>query len=62
MLKIRLVDTLLMMIQLTLAYFLMLIAMAYNGGLFAAVILGCGLGNFIFGKPVAPAKASGDCH
>ena len=63
--KVRLVDTFLMMVQLTLAYLLMLIAMAYNGGLFACVILGCGLGHLLFSRPSvsehSPAE-SGQCH
>ncbi len=54
-----------MMVQLTLAYLLMLIAMTYNGGLFACVILGCGLGHLLFSRPSvsehSPAE-SGQCH
>ena len=46
--QVRAVNSLLMMIQLTLAYMLMLVAMVYNGGLFAAVIVGCGVGYFLF--------------
>jgi hypothetical protein len=46
--QVRAINSLLMMIQLTLAYMLMLVAMVYNGGLFAAVIVGCGIGYFLF--------------
>eukprot|EP00042_Codosiga_hollandica_P038388 m.311994 g.311994 ORF g.311994 m.311994 type:complete len:108 (+) comp55380_c0_seq1:842-1165(+) len=55
----RVLDTVLMMVQLTLAYLLMLIAMVYNTGLFIAVIAGCGAGHFLYGKC---DYESGSCH
>jgi hypothetical protein len=38
--QLRVLNTFLMMVQLTIAYILMLVAMTYNGGLFSAVIIG----------------------
>ena len=52
----RVVDTLLMMIQFTISYLLMLIAMTYNAGLFVAVVVGTGCGHFLF----ASANANGE--
>ncbi len=52
-----------MMVQLTVAYLLMLVAMGYNAGLFAAVIIGCGAGHLLFSKPsVSGHSDSGNCH
>uniref|UniRef100_A0AC34Q8D6 Copper transport protein n=1 Tax=Panagrolaimus sp. JU765 TaxID=591449 RepID=A0AC34Q8D6_9BILA len=48
MAKNRLVQAGLYCIQITLAYFLMLIAMTYNVYLTAAVVLGAGFGHWIF--------------
>jgi hypothetical protein len=45
------VDSLMYAVQLTLGYFLMLIAMVYNAGLFAAVVIGAMLGYIAFAKP-----------
>ncbi|TKR80365.1 hypothetical protein L596_014449 [Steinernema carpocapsae] len=44
----RLVDAILYVIQLTVAYWLMLIAMTYNVYLTAAVVLGAGFGHWLF--------------
>lgn len=38
------------MLQITVSYFLMLIVMTYNAWLFIAVILGAGMGYFLFAK------------
>ncbi len=43
------IQTLLHIIQMALSYALMLIAMTYNTYLLIAVILGAGLGHFLFG-------------
>ncbi|CAG0904689.1 unnamed protein product [Darwinula stevensoni] len=45
----HLLQTLLHVIQITLSYFLMLIFMTYNAWLCIAVVLGAGVGYFIFG-------------
>lgn len=66
----RLIQTSLYILQLTLAYWLMLIAMTYNTYLTAAVILGAGFGHWIFAvlKPNSTtndqvnAFASDVCH
>lgn len=44
----RIIQTLLYISQIMLAYWLMLIAMTYNTYLTMAVVLGCGLGHWIF--------------
>lgn len=44
----RFIQTLLYCIQITVAYFLMLIAMTYNTYLTAAVVLGAGFGHWLF--------------
>jgi len=44
----RVIQTVLYVVQILLAYWLMLIAMTYNSYLTAAVVLGCGLGHWIF--------------
>jgi copper transporter 1 len=43
------IQTLLHIIQMAFSYALMLIAMTYNTYLLIAVILGAGLGHFLFG-------------
>ena len=40
----------LLVVQVGVAYLLMLVAMTYNGWLFLAVCVGAGIGYFIFGK------------
>ena len=45
----HLVQTLLHILQMGISYLLMLIAMTFNIYLFLAVILGAGLGHFLFG-------------
>jgi len=44
----RILQTVLYILQIVIAYWLMLIAMTYNSWLTAAVVLGCGLGHWIF--------------
>ncbi|KAI6191498.1 Copper transport protein [Aphelenchoides bicaudatus] len=44
----RILQTFLYILQIMVAYWLMLIAMTYNSYLTAAVVLGCGLGHWIF--------------
>jgi len=46
--------------QLTLSYALMLVVMSYNVGLFLAILLGYGVGFFLFGKERSSEPAS--CH
>ena len=57
------IQTLLQMVQLTWAYFLMLIFMTYNAWLCIAVVLGDGVGYFIFfnTRPVQLAAKEEDC-
>ena len=43
------IQTLLHIIQMTMSYLLMLVAMTYNSYLFLAVVLGAGMGHFLFG-------------
>jgi len=66
----RLVEMALYCLQLTLAYWLMLIAMTYNTYLTAAVVLGAGFGHWLFAglkcasNPLAQANyfAEDACH
>ena len=46
--KVRIIQALLYCVQITIAYFLMLIAMTYNIYLTSAVILGAGFGHWLF--------------
>eukprot|EP01114_Cavostelium_apophysatum_P020738 TRINITY_DN7033_c0_g1_i1.p1 TRINITY_DN7033_c0_g1~~TRINITY_DN7033_c0_g1_i1.p1 ORF type:complete len:143 (+),score=3.03 TRINITY_DN7033_c0_g1_i1:71-499(+) len=52
--------TLMHILQITLSYFLMLVVMTYNVGLFISCITGYGLGFFLFGSQRAKEPAS--CH
>lgn len=45
----HIIQTLLHVLQMGISYLLMLVAMTFNIYLFAAVILGAGLGHFLFG-------------
>lgn len=57
-------DTIMYAVQLTLGYFLMLIAMVYNVGLFVSVILGACVGYALFAIPRFPGQpvdADGCC-
>lgn len=44
----HMIQTLLHIVQMTLSYLLMLIAMTYNTYLLLAVVFGAGLGHFLF--------------
>lgn len=57
------VQTILHMVQFTLSYFLMLIAMTFNSWLFGAVVAGATAGYFLFGwKKTVMMEAEGGCH
>ncbi|UJR31069.1 hypothetical protein I4U23_018579 [Adineta vaga] len=59
----HIVQTLLHILQMTISYGLMLIAMTYNTYLFFAVILGAGMGHFLFGWRRSSAIDYNDhCH
>jgi len=59
----HIVLTILHMVQMTLAYFLMLIVMTYNSWLCAAVIFGSTLGYFLFGwRKTTIVDVSDHCH
>jgi len=45
----HMIQTLLHIIQMTLSYFLMLIAMTFNTYLLLAIVFGAGFGHFLFG-------------
>jgi len=45
----HIIQTVLHILQMGISYLLMLIAMTFNTYLFLAVILGAGLGHFLFG-------------
>ncbi len=47
--KLRFLISMIYFVTMGLSYLLMLIAMTFNGGLFIAVVLGLGVGYFIFG-------------
>ena len=49
-LGLHIIQTLLHMLQMTISYLLMLIAMTYNVWLFIAVVLGAGAGYFLFAR------------
>jgi len=44
----HIIQSLLHIVQMTLSYFLMFIAMTFNSYLFVAIVLGAGLGHFLF--------------
>ena len=55
------------MLQVTVSFFLMLIAMTYNVWLFVAIVLGAGAGYFLFARFRGPGTQSGQdpnehCH
>eukprot|EP00043_Microstomoeca_roanoka_P005851 m.58424 g.58424 ORF g.58424 m.58424 type:complete len:156 (-) comp13149_c0_seq1:536-1003(-) len=62
----QLVRTLIHMLHFTLAYFLMLIAMTYNTGLFISLVAGSGLGYFVFMRRGLSSSGSNEtsssCH
>jgi len=61
--KTHFIQTLLQLVQVTLSYFLMLIAMTYNSWLFGAVVTGATAGYFIFGwKKTVMMETDGGCH
>ena len=64
---LHLFQTLLYIVQLTLAYWLMLIVMTYNSYLTVAVVLGAGFGHWLFAsfqslQPKVDQFASDACH
>ena len=62
--KAHAADSALYLVQHCLGYFLMLIAMVYNVGLFVAVIVGAALGYFCFALPTdgkGSLKVEEDC-
>eukprot|EP01137_Pigoraptor_chileana_P033750 Opistho-2@25108 len=61
-LKIRLVRSLLHMVQVFWAYFLMLVFMTYNGGLCISVILGTGFGYLVSGRGQLVSADASYCH
>ncbi|XP_065885097.1 high affinity copper uptake protein 1-like [Dysidea avara] len=66
-LGVHIIQTLLHMLQVTISYFLMLIAMTYNVWLFIAIVLGAGAGYFLFARFRGPGTQSGQdsnehCH
>jgi copper transporter 1 len=59
----HLLQTFLHMLQVTLSYFLMLVFMTYNGWLCISVILGAGVGFFLFGwKKAMVVDVTEHCH
>ncbi|CAF1142160.1 unnamed protein product [Adineta ricciae] len=59
----HIVQTLLHILQMTLSYGLMLVAMTFNTYLFFAVVLGAGMGHFLFGWRRSSAIDYNDhCH
>jgi len=61
--KTHFLQTLLHLVQMTLSYFLMLVAMTYNTWLFGAVVAGAATGYFLFGwKKTVMMEAEGGCH
>ena len=66
-LTVHVIQTLLHMLQVTMSFFLMLVAMTYNVWLFVAIVLGAGAGYFLFAKYRGPGTQSGQdanehCH
>jgi copper transporter 1 len=49
-------------VEITIAYFLMLLAMTFNGGVFMAVILGFTMGKFLFGRVQPENPQAAGCH
>eukprot|EP01108_Squamamoeba_japonica_P000015 TRINITY_DN10017_c0_g1_i1.p1 TRINITY_DN10017_c0_g1~~TRINITY_DN10017_c0_g1_i1.p1 ORF type:complete len:154 (+),score=48.06 TRINITY_DN10017_c0_g1_i1:62-523(+) len=60
-LEVRIVRTLLHMVQLTFSYFIMLIAMTYNVGYFMCIVGGAGAGYFAFAKVRAASSEVASC-
>jgi len=61
--RANVIQTILHMIQICLSYLLMLAAMTYNAWLFIAIVLGSGLGYFVFGwRKATFADISDHCH
>lgn len=60
----RLLLSLVFFVQIALGYFLMLIAMTFNVGLFLAIVFGFTIGYFVFMDTQAPAKDGAEtvCH
>lgn len=59
----HLILTILHMVQMTLAYFLMLIVMTYNSWLCASVVVGSTVGYFLFGwRKTSIVDVSDHCH
>ncbi|KAI0979152.1 hypothetical protein GJ496_010442 [Pomphorhynchus laevis] len=59
----HIIQTVLHLIQLTISYILMLIAMTYNVYLFGAVVLGAATGHFIFAwKRTTLLDCTEHCH
>jgi copper transporter 1 len=55
--KTRIIQAVLYCVQITIAYFLMLIAMTYNIWLTAAVVLGAGVGHWLFSASYCDSNA-----
>jgi len=53
-------STLLYLLQLLLAYLLMMVAMTFNAWLFIAILIGCSLGYYIFAPIAIPLTVPGD--
>ena len=61
--KTHLLQSFLHMAQLTISYLLMLVFMTYNSWLCLAVVLGSGMGYFLFGlKRLSPIDVNEHCH
>jgi hypothetical protein len=59
----HIMQTVLHMLQLTVSYLLMLVFMTYNSYLCLAIVLGSGLGYFLFGlKRLSPIDVNEHCH
>lgn len=61
--KMHFLQTFLHMVQMVISYFLMLIFMTYNTWLCIAVVLGAGVGYFLFGwKKSVVVDVTEHCH
>ncbi|CAF1046720.1 unnamed protein product [Brachionus calyciflorus] len=61
--KAHIVQSLLHMLQITVSYLLMLVFMTYNSWLCLSVVLGAGLGYFLFGlKRIVAVDVNEHCH
>jgi copper transporter 1 len=61
--KGHIIQTLMHMLQITVSYLLMLVFMTYNSWLCLSVVLGAGLGYFLFGlKRLTTIDVNEHCH